>query len=78
MDIPILTGVQKGHISSQKSPHILLKNLVLNLYFQHEGYLYANCLFYILIIYLKCPLLYDMINLFHLGLKKGSTYYYKI
>ena len=54
MDIPNLTGVQKGHISDKKSPHNLLKNILLKLYFQHEGHWYDNSLFYILTIYRMC------------------------
>ena len=56
MDISIVTGFQKGQISGQNSPHSLLKNVLSKLYFQRKGHLYANCLFYSLIIYLKCLL----------------------
>ena len=38
VQIPILTGVQKGHITDSKSGHILLKNVLLKLNFQGEGY----------------------------------------
>ena len=50
MDTPILTGVQKRHISSYKSPHNLLIDVLLKLYFQDEGQIYTNGLFFILII----------------------------
>ena len=54
MDIPSLTGIQNEHISSKKSPHNLLKNVLLKLYFQYEGHWYDNFLFFILTIYRKC------------------------
>ena len=54
MGIPILTEVQKGHISGKKSPHNLLKNVLLKLYYQHEGHWFGNSLFYISTVYRKC------------------------
>ena len=51
MGIPILTEVQKGHISGKKSPHNLLQNVLLKLYYQHEGHWYGNSLFHIPTIY---------------------------
>ena len=53
LDIAILTRVQKGHISGYKSPHNLLKNVLLKLYLQHEGHFYGNSLFCVLTIYLN-------------------------
>ena len=47
MHIPILTGVQKGHICGSKNGHKLLKNVFLKLNFLHERHLYANCFLYI-------------------------------
>ena len=52
----VLAGFQKIHISGYKGGQNLLKNILLKLNFQHEGYLYSNCLFYILTIYRKCLL----------------------
>ena len=51
--IPILTQVQKGHISKQKNGHNLLKNVLLKHNFQEETHLYAKCLFDILSVSLK-------------------------
>ena len=48
MNIPILTGVQKGHISGWWIGQNLLKNVLLQTNFQCEARLYANCLLYIL------------------------------
>ena len=42
MQLPILTGVQKGRISGWKNVHTLLKSVVLKLNFQDEGHLYVN------------------------------------
>ena len=53
MHISILTGVQKGHIGSWKTGHLLLENLLLMLKFHDEGHFYSNCWFYILTIYCK-------------------------
>ena len=39
---PILTEVQRGHISGEKSGHKLLKNVLFKFNFQHEGHLYAK------------------------------------
>ena len=39
---PILTEVQRGHISGKKSGHKLLKNVLFKFNFQHEGHLYAK------------------------------------
>ena len=39
-------AVQKGHISGWNSPHNLLKNVIFGLYFQHEGHLFANCVWF--------------------------------
>ena len=50
LDTPTLAGVQKRHISNYKSPHNLLKDVLLKLYFQDEGHTYTNGLFFILII----------------------------
>ena len=57
LQIPILTGVQKGHVSLWKSGHNLLKKIILKLDFQHHGHFYAYCLIYTLIIYCKGLLL---------------------
>ena len=35
------------HISGCRNDHILRKNVLLKLNFQHDGHLYANCLIYI-------------------------------
>ena len=51
MDIPILTGVQKRHISSYKGPHNLLKDVLLKLYFQQEGHVDVIFLIYTLTFY---------------------------
>ena len=56
MYIPILTGIQNGHISRLKNADFLLKMFFLKLLFRDEGHLYANCLFYIPAIYPKCHL----------------------
>ena len=42
MQLPNLTGDQKGRISSWKNGHILLKSVALNLSFQDEGHLCAD------------------------------------
>ena len=45
MHISILTGVQNGRISRPENSHILLRNVLFQAYFQHEGHLYAKFLF---------------------------------
>ena len=45
MHICILTRVQKGCIYSWNQGHILLINVLSKINFEHEGHLYANCLF---------------------------------
>ena len=52
--IPIQTVVQNARIIRQKNSHVLQKNVVLKLFFQDEGYLYANYIFFIQTIYCKC------------------------
>ena len=47
MQIPILTGVQNGRISTWKNGHNLLSMYFMELNFQVEGDLDANCFFYI-------------------------------
>ena len=54
MHICILTRVQKGRVCSWKQGHILLINVLLKINFEHEGHLYADCLFYTPTIYPKC------------------------
>ena len=56
MHIAILTGVQNGRINRGKNSHILLRNVLFEAYFRDEDHLYANCLFYILSLCLKCLL----------------------
>ena len=56
MDIAILTGVQIGRINRQKNSHIPLRNVLFKAYFSDEDHLYANCLFYIFPLCLKCLL----------------------
>ena len=53
MHIPILTGVPKGHITVEKIGSNLPKNVLLQLNFQGESHLDANCSFSILAIYRK-------------------------
>ena len=53
--IYIITLIQKGHISGYKHGHILLKNVLLKLHFQHEGHVDV-LLSYILTIYCIVPL----------------------
>ena len=43
-------------LAAEKHGQILLKNVLLKIYFQNEGSLYANCFLYTLTIYLKCLL----------------------
>ena len=52
--IPILTVVLNAPISRRKNSHILLKNVVFIVFFQVEGHLHVDYLFYILAIYCKC------------------------
>ena len=54
MHICILTSVQKGRIYSWKQGHILLTNVLLKINFEHEGHLYANCLFCVFYFFVKC------------------------
>ena len=54
MHICILTRVQKGRVCSWKQGHILLINVLLKINFEHEGHLYANCLFWIFSLFVKC------------------------
>ena len=54
MNICILTRVQKGRIYGWKQGHILLKNVFLKINFEHEGRLYANCLFWYFSFFIKC------------------------
>ena len=61
MQIPILTGVQKRHISGLKWSHNLLKNVIFKLNFEHERHLFSSGLFYILTIYHKC-LLFQLLS----------------
>ena len=56
MQIAILTGVQNGRINRRKNSHILLRNVLFEAYLRDEGHLYANSLFYILSLSLKCLL----------------------
>ena len=53
MYIPILTGVQNGHISCLKDSVVLLKNVLFEAFFPCGDHLYANCLFYVPTIYPK-------------------------
>ena len=43
-------------LAAEKHGHILLKNVLLKIYFQNEGSLYVNYFLYSLTIYLKCLL----------------------
>ena len=62
MQIPILTGVHKGCISSWKYDYISHKNvLLMKTNFQHEGRLYVNFLCYILSCCFKC-LLFEFLS----------------
>ena len=54
--IPILTGSQNGHITRLKDSVIFAKNILFEASLHDEGHFYANCLFYIRTIYLKCHL----------------------
>ena len=51
VQILILKGFQKRHISSWKTGHDLLKNALLKISLQHNSHLHDNCLIYILTIY---------------------------
>ena len=56
MHIRIITRVQKGRICGWKEGHMLLLNVLLTMNFEHEGHLYANCLFCIFSFFIKCLL----------------------
>ena len=52
MQIPILTGVQKRtHLRLKNGHTLLLKNVVLNLHFLHEGHVDVIFLIYILTVH---------------------------
>ena len=54
MHIAIRTGVQNGCIIHRKNSHILLRNVLFEAYLRDKAHIYANCLFYILSLCLKC------------------------
>ena len=56
MHIRTITRVQKGRICGWKEGHMLLLNVLLTMNFEHEGHLYANCLFCIFSFFIKCLL----------------------
>ena len=60
--ISILIGAQNGRISSWENVIFFWKKFFLNLNFQDEGQLYANCLFHFLSLYRKCFLFQFLIR----------------